>query len=56
MADDKAVSKKSLINVEIPDSVDNAVKNLTDKPSANIGQTFADCWFLVFGGITQICK
>ena len=38
---------------ELPDSIDNAVKNLTDKPTQRIGQTFSDLWFLVFGGITQ---
>lgn len=44
----------SLIDIpEIPESVDNAVKNLTDKPTHSIGQTFADVWYLVFGGISQ---
>lgn len=46
--------KTSFINFpELPASVDNAVKNLTDKPTQGIGQTFADAWYLVFGGITQ---
>lgn len=40
----------SLIKLpELPDSIDNAVKNLTDKPTQGIGQTFSDLWFLVFG-------
>ena len=39
-------------NKLIPDSVDNALKNLTDKPTAAIGQTIADLWYLVFGGIS----
>ena len=44
----------SFINFpDLPASVDNAVKNLTDKPTQGIGQTFADTWYLVFGGITQ---
>lgn len=44
----------SLINLsELPDSIDTAVKNLTDKPTQGIGQTFSDLWFMVFGGITQ---
>lgn len=43
----------SLLNVDVPDSVDNAAKNLTDLPTKNVGQTLADCWFLVFGGISQ---
>lgn len=47
----------SLINLpELPDSIDNAVKNLTDKPTLSIGQTISDCWFLVFGGISQLAE
>lgn len=46
----------SLLNVEVPDSVDNAAKNLTDLPTKNAGQTLADCWFLVFGGISQMAE
>lgn len=34
----------------LPDSLDNAVKNLTDQPTASIGQTFADLWQLALGG------
>lgn len=45
-------NKKSLIDL-VPDSVDNAVKNITDKPTQNMGTTFADIWYLVFGGISQ---
>lgn len=48
MADDK----KSLINL-VPESIDNAAKNITDAPTKNMGQTMADLWFLIFGGITQ---
>lgn len=47
--------KKSLIDL-VPDSVDNAVKNITDKPTQNIGTTFADIWYLVFGGISQAAE
>lgn len=46
----------SPININIPvvpESVDNAVKNLTDAPSKGMGQTLSDVWYLVFGGITQ---
>lgn len=44
----------SLINLpDLPDSIDTAVKNLTDKPTQGVGQTLADVWYLVFGGITQ---
>lgn len=47
--------KSPIINLpNLPDSVDNAVKNLTDKPTEAIGKTLADAWFLVFGGISQI--
>ncbi len=47
--------KKSLINL-VPDSVDNAVKNITDKSTQNIGTTLADIWYLVFGGISQAAE
>ena len=47
-------NKFSLIDLpEIPDSVDNALKNLTDQPTQNAGQTFGDIWYLVFGGISH---
>ena len=47
--------KKSLINL-VPDSVDNAVKNITDKPTQNMGTTLSDIWYLVFGGISQAAE
>ena len=34
----------------LPDSIDNAAKNLTDKPTAAIGQTISELWQLVLGG------
>lgn len=37
----------SLLN--LPNSIDNAVKNLTDEPTKSIGKTFSDIWYLVFG-------
>lgn len=46
-------NKKSIISIELPDSIDNAAKNLTDKPTATIGETISDCLFLVFGGLNQ---
>ncbi len=52
MSDD---APKSFISL-IPDSVNNATKNLTDLPSKGIGQTLADCWFLIFGGISQCAE
>ncbi|WP_158229661.1 DUF4393 domain-containing protein [Blautia sp. An81] len=48
---DETTNKFSL--VDMPDSIDNAVKNLTDVPTKNAGQTFGDLWYLVFGGITH---
>lgn len=38
--------------MNLPDSVDNAIKNATDKPTQNIGNTLADLWYIVFGGIS----
>ncbi|WP_294520272.1 DUF4393 domain-containing protein [uncultured Anaerovibrio sp.] len=40
-------------NIKIPDSVDTVIGNLTDKTSATIGQVLSDCFYLVFGGISQ---
>ncbi len=48
-------NKKSLIDL-VPDSIDNAVKNITDKPTLNMGTTLADIWYLVFGGISQTAE
>ncbi len=47
--------KNPLINL-VPDALDNAAKNLTDKPTQNMGTTFADIWYLVFGGISQAAE
>lgn len=45
----------SLIDVpDLPQSIDNAIKNTTDKPTLAVGTTFADLWYLVFGGITYL--
>lgn len=46
------------INVipEVPESVNNAIKNVTDLPTKGIGQTLSDCWFLAFGGISQAAE
>lgn len=41
---------------EIPESIDNAIKNVTDLPSKSVGQTLSDCWFLAFGGISQAAE
>ena len=39
--------------VDLPESADNALKNLTDEPTQNIGKTIGDVWYLVFGGISH---
>lgn len=51
---DETNNKISLLNLpEVPDSVDHAFQNLTDVPTKNIGQTFGDIWYLVFGQISH---
>lgn len=40
------------VKLEISTSVDHSVKNLTDKPTQNIGKTLADIWYLVFSPIS----
>ncbi len=54
MSENKTVN--TLLNIELPSSADNALKNLSDKPSLSIGTTLADLWYLVFGGITQLSE
>lgn len=52
---ENTTNKTALINLpELPESVDNALQNITDVPTKNMGQTFGDLWYLVFGGITQL--
>ena len=53
------MSEKPNKLINIPDllpCVDNAIKNLTDKPSLAMGTTFADLWDLVFGGISYLSE
>lgn len=38
---------------KLPSSIDNAIYNSTDKPTAAIGTTFADIWYLVFGAASH---
>jgi len=47
---------KTSIFPEIPESVDNAIKNITNLPTQGIGQTLSDCWFLAFGGISHLAE
>ena len=56
MSDD-TINKSALVNLpEMPKSVDNALQNLTDSPTKNIGQTFSDIWYLVFGSISHVAN
>ncbi len=54
MDDNKTIN--TLFNAELPPSVDNAFKNLTDKPALSIGTTFSDLWYLVFSGISYLSE
>lgn len=54
MDDNKTIN--TLLNAELPSSADNALKNLTDKPTLSIGTTFSDLWDLVFGGISYLSE
>lgn len=40
-------------NINYSTSIDNAIKNITDKPTQSIGTTLNDIWFLMFGGISE---
>ena len=42
--------------IQLPHSLDNAVENLTDKPTKSVGATLSDIWFLVFGGISHTAE
>jgi len=53
MSENSTTNKNALVNVELPEFVDKAGENLTTPVTTNIGQTFGDLWFLVFGGISQ---
>lgn len=54
MSNSETTKNFSLIHLpDIPEAVENAAKNITDYPSKNIGQTFGDIWYLVFGAISQ---
>lgn len=44
--------KKSVLNT-LAEPIANSFKNITDKPTQNMGTTLADIWYLVFGGISQ---
>lgn len=53
MSNDKT-NKFSLLEIpDLPPSVDNALHNLSDIPTKNIGNTLGDIWFLIFGGLSH---
>ncbi len=41
--------KNTLVNIDIPDSLDKSLKNLTDQPTAYIGNFISDVFELIFG-------
>ncbi len=47
--------KKTVLNT-LAEPIANSAKNITDKPTQNMGTTFADIWYLVFGGISQAAE
>lgn len=53
---DKSKNNYGIINAEVPECVDKALANLTEKPTKMIGDTIADIWSLVFGGIGHIAE
>lgn len=52
MSENKTIN--TLLNTELPPSIDNAIKNLSDKPTASIGTTVSDIWYIVFGWISSV--
>ena len=48
-------SLNAIINL-VPTSLDKAATNLTDLPTKSIGQTLSDCWYLIFGSISQAAE
>lgn len=47
--------KRNLISL-FPEAINNSANNLTDKVTKNMGDTFADIWYLVFGGFSHIAE
>lgn len=45
-----------LINAEMPECVDKALTNLTERPTKAMGSTISDIWFLVFGGLGHLAE
>lgn len=47
--------KKTVLST-LAEPISNSAKNITDKPTQNIGTTLADIWYLVFGSISQAAE
>lgn len=47
--------KKTVLST-LAEPLANSAKNITDKPTQNMGTTFADIWYLVFGDISQAAE
>lgn len=45
--------KKNTLLTTLAEPITNSAKNITDKPTQNMGATLADIWYLVFGGISH---
>lgn len=50
------MSEKYNLSIDLPDSVDHALQNLTDKPTQTIGETLSDMFSLVFGGLSYLAE
>lgn len=48
--------KKIELSVSLPQSIDHALENLTDKPTKAMGTTLADCWNLIFGPFSYLAE
>lgn len=49
----KGYEKMSKLPSILPDSLDHSLENLSKPLTTNIGNTFGDLWYLVFGPISQ---
>ncbi len=50
------MSEKHNSLIDLPKSVDNAIQNLTDKPTQTIGGILSDMFYLVFGGASYYAE
>lgn len=45
MSTNSESKSNSLINIQIPDFLDKAAENLSDKPTETMGEVLSDCLF-----------